>query len=134
MIVEVFSMEHNFPVVNPSEFEQACDEIILSIGRLKRSIRLETQEAAPAPAEHVKKPKTAKPKATPAPVAEVVEEAPAPADAVLMTYEEVSSKVIDFATAHGKSLMLEKYAKFGAKHLRDIDPKDYLALAASLEV
>ncbi len=125
-------MEHNLSVVHQSQFEQACDEIILAIGRLKRSIRAETEETALAPAEPVKKPKAAKPKAEPAPVVEVVEEAPAPADAALMTYDEVSSKVIDFATTKGKTAMLEVYATFGAKHLRDIAPEDYAALAAAL--
>jgi hypothetical protein len=125
-------MEHNLQVVNPTQFEQACDEIILAIGRLKRSIRPETEETASAPAEPVKKAKAAKPKAEPANVVEVVEEPPAPADDVDLTYEQVSSKVIDFATTRGKSAMLEVYAKFGAKHLRDIAPEDYAALAAAL--
>lgn len=126
-------MEHNLSVVNPSEFEQSCDDIILAIGRMKRSIRPpETQDTAPAVAEPVKKRKAAKQKAAPAPVAEIVEKAPAPADDVPMTYDQVSSKVIDYATNRGKAAMLEVYSTFGAKHLRDIDPKDYAALAAAL--
>lgn len=126
-------MEHNFSVVNPSEFEQSCDDIILAIGRMKRSIRPpDKQDTSPAVAEPAKKPKAAKPKAAPELVAEIVKEAPAPADAVLMTYDEVSSKVIDYASTKGKAAMLEVYSTFGAKHLRDIDPKDYAALAAAL--
>lgn len=116
-------MDYNLQVVSQSDFEEACDQIIIAIGNLKRSLRPQEPAApaeAPAP---TKKAKASKAAATPTPEPE---HTPA-ADA----YTQVLKAVVDFATAHGKAAATAKLNSMGFARVRDIPPQSYEAITAA---
>ena len=131
-------MDYNPLVVVQSNFEDACDQMIVAINILKRSVRT-LEPAAPAEVPTPKPAKAKKAAATPEPVQEAptpVAEAltptptpaPAPAPAAVPTtidpgrYETVAAIVLAHATKHGKASAVKILNDLGFKSLRDVTP------------
>lgn len=129
-------MDYNPLVVVQSNFEDACDQMIVAINILKRSVRT-LEPTAPAEVATPKPTKAKKAAATPEPVQEAptpVAEAPAPAPtptpapaAVPTTidphqYEVVAAIVLAHATKHGKASAVKILNDLGFKSLRDVTP------------
>lgn len=122
-------MNYNLQVVSQSNFEEACDQIIIAIGNLKRSLRPQEPAApaeAPAP---TKKAKASKAAATPTPEPKPEPEHTPAADA----YSQVLKAVVDFATAHGKAAATAKLNSMGFARVRDIPPQSYEAITAAFQ-
>jgi len=118
-------MEHNFSVVNPSEFEQSCEQLIIAIGRLKKSIH--PLEAQAAPAESTKKTKAKKAEPAPEPVVEPTTQPSVEAHAAF------KKTIVAYATTHGKAAALEKLKSMGFSAFAEVPPQSYDAVAAAFE-
>lgn len=122
-------MDYNPLVVVQSNFEDACDQMIVAINILKRSVRA-VEPTAQAEAPTPKPAKAKKAAATPEPVQEAPAPAPVPAPAAAAVpttidpnrYEAVAAIVLAHATKHGKAAAVKILNDLGFKSLRDVTP------------
>lgn len=139
-------MDYNLQVVSQSDFEEACDQMIIALGNLKRSLRPQEPAApaeAPAPTKKAKA-KAATPKPTLAAELEANPEVPSfaamtdeehLADIMRRDAEEdvLKAAVVEFATAHGKAAASAKLNSMGFARVRDIPPQGYAAVIAAFK-
>jgi len=143
-------MEHNSLVVDQSDFEDACDQLIVAIKILKRSVRPpEATAPAEAPPKKVKAKKAAAtPEPTPKPtLAAELEANPVVPDFAAMSKEEhvadimrrdaeedvLKATLVEFATANGKAAAIAKLNSLGFERMRDIPPQGYAAVIAAFK-
>jgi cell division septation protein DedD len=120
-------MDYNSLVVDQSDFEDACDQLIVAIKILKRSVRPpEATAPAEAPPKKVKAKKAAPtPEPTPEPSPEPTPEPSAEAHAAF------KKTIVAYATAHGKAASLEKLKSMGFSAFTEVPPQSYDAVAAA---
>lgn len=124
-IVKEILMDYNPQVVSQSDFEEACDQIIIAIGKLKRSLRPQ-EPAAPAEAPPKKtRAKKAEPVPQPLPVA-VIEPSPE-------AHASFKKTIVAYATKHGKTASLDKLKSMGFSVFADVLPQSYDAVAAAFK-